>query len=112
MKPTKETLEKMYNLSKELYEDEWEPDIYWLKRIYNELADNFWLDISFWVDGCEYWWDDEIYCYVYVNNIWSIVFNRWVKRYTDGNFYKDTVNYLLELEEEWEKIKNKIWFIQ
>lgn len=108
MKPTKETLEKMYNFMNELYENEGEPDIYWLKRIYNEFSDEFWLDITFWVDGCEYWWDDEIYCYIYVNNIWSIVFNRWVYRYTDGNFYKDAVNYLLGLQEVAEEIKGKI----
>ena len=107
MKPTQETIQRMYNLAKELYEDE-NTDIYWLKRIYNEISDNFWLDISFGVDWCEYWWDDEIYCYVYVDNIWSIVFNRSVNRYTDWKFYKDTVDYLLRLQEDAEEIEKKL----
>lgn len=108
MKTTKEFLERMYEFAKEEYDWEDFNDIYELKRIYNNIADEFWLDIAFWVDWNEYWWDDEIYCYIHVNNIWSIVFNWSVNWYTDWNFYKDTVNYLLELQEEWEQIEKKV----
>ena len=107
MKHTKKEIEKMYNFAKELYEDEY-MDIYWLKRLYNEIAEEFSLDVAFWVDWNEYWGDDEIYCYVHINNIWSIVFDWSVNRYTDENFYKDTVNYILRLEEEAEKIREKL----
>lgn len=107
MKTTQETIKKMYEFARDLYEDG-DLDIYWLKSLYNDISEEFDLDLEFWIDGCEYWWDEEIYCYTYVNNIWSIVFNRWVRQYTDGNFYKDTVNYLLELQEEAEEIQKKL----
>lgn len=107
MKNTKEQLEKMQEYVKNYLQDEY-MDIYWLKRLYNDFSDEFWLDIAFWVDGCEYWWDDSLYCYIHVNDIWSIVYNRSVNRYDDINFYKDCVNYLLELNEEWKKIKEKL----
>lgn len=105
METTKETLEEMYNFMDGLYKSEEIPDIYWIKRMYNEFCWKFWLDIDFGVDWCEYWWDDSIYCYVYVNNIWSIVFNRWVNRYTDN---KSTVNHLLELQKEAEDIRKRL----
>ena len=108
MKTSKEQLQKMYEYMKEQYENEYCSEIYDLKRLYNDFSEEFWLDTEFWVDGCEYWGDDEIYCFVYANNIWSIVFDRSVKRYTDENFYKDAVNYLLELQEQAEKIIEKL----
>lgn len=108
MKTTKEFLERMYEFSKQEYDWEDIYDIYELKTLYNNIAEEFWLDIAFWIDWNEYWGDDEIYCYIHVNNIWSIVFDWSVGRYTDWNFYKDTVDYLLDLQEEAEKILNKI----
>lgn len=103
-----EKIQKMYDYMKEQYEEMDFPEIYDLKRLYNDFSEEFWLDIEFWVDGCEYWGDDEIYCFVYINSIWSIVFDRSVKRYTDENAYKDTVDYLLWLQWEAEKIKEKL----
>lgn len=108
MKHTKEYIEEMYNYTKELYEWDDVYDMYELKRLYNDISEKFNLDVAFWIDGCEYWWDEEIYCYVYVDYIWSIVFNWSVNHYTDHNFYKDTVNYILGLEEEGQKIKEKL----
>lgn len=108
MKTTKKQLQKMYEYMKEQYENEYCSEIYDLKRLYNDFSEEFWLDTEFWVDGCEYWGDDEIYCFIHVNNIWSIVFDRSVNWYTDENFYKDTVNYLLWLQWEAEKIKEKL----
>lgn len=101
-------IKKMYSFTEELYEWDDVYDIYDLKNLYNEIAEEFWLEIAFWIDWCQYWWDEEIYCYIHVNNIWSIVFDWSVNHYTDHNFYKDTVNYILELEEEGQKIKEKL----
>ena len=110
MKTTKEQLNKMYNYSKNYYKEEWGNiyDMYDLKRFYTDFADEFDLDIAFWVDWCEYGWDDEIYCYTHVDNIWSIVFDWSVNHYTDWNFYKDPVNYLLELQKQAEEIQKKL----
>ena len=108
MKHTEKFIKEMYDYTKELYEENWYFDIYDLRRLYTDIAEKFNLDIAFWIDGNEDGGDDTIYCYVYVNNIWSIVFNRSIRRYTDWNFYKDTVNYLLELEEEAQKIREKL----
>lgn len=110
MKTTEKTIQKMYDYSKNYYEENWGSiyDMYELKRFYTDFAEEFDLDVAFWIDWCEYWGDEEIYAYIYVNNIWSIVFNWSVNCYTDGNFYKDPVNYILELENEWEKIRNKL----
>lgn len=98
-------INKMYDFAKEKYGWHDIYDIFELKRLYNDIAENFNLDITFWIDWNEYWWDDEIYCYTHVNNIGSIVFDWSCKTYTDSNFYKDTVNYILELEKQGIEIK-------
>ena len=98
--------EKMYERMQNAYLNK-EKDIYWLVNLYNEFSDEFWLCVTFWVDWNEYWWDDSIYCYVYVDNIWSIVFNRACDWYTDPDFYKDAVNYLLYMDEEWKELLKK-----
>ena len=108
MKHTQKFINQMYEYVKEMYEESWYHDIYELKRLYNDIAEEFNLDVAFWIDWNEYAGDDTIYCYVYINNIWSIVFNRSVNLYKDLNFYKDTVNYILELEEQAEKIREKL----
>lgn len=108
MKTTKKQLNEMYDFMQNLYSEHSFSDIFLLKERYNDFSEQFWLDIAFWIDGCEYAWDDAIYCYVHVNNIWSIVFERNVERYTDENFYKDAVNHLLELQEQAEKIIEKL----
>lgn len=102
-----ETLkQEMYDFMKNLYEEmsiDWAYD---LARLYNEFAGKY-LEIEFWVDGQEYG-DGDIYCYIYVNGIWSIVYNWSCGRYEDPNFYKDTVNYLLNLDKEGQEIKEKL----
>ena len=108
MTHTEKYINDMYEFAKEKYDWNDIYDIYELKRLYNDIAEEFNLDISFWIDWNEYWWDDEIYCYVYVDNIWSIVFDWSCKNYTDCNFYKDTVNYILQLEKQGIEIKNKL----
>lgn len=104
MKPTKQ----MYDYAKEQYEWTSHNDVYDLKRIYNDMADEFWLDISFWVDWDRDWGDDEIYCYIYMDFIWSIVFNWACTRYSNEDEYKQAVDYLFYLQEEWEWIRDKI----
>ena len=100
-------IEEMYKYAKGSMD--WESfEIFDLVRLYNEIAEEFDLDLTFWVDGCEYWWDDEIYCYVHIDNIGSVVFDRWVKRYTDWKQYKDLIDYLLVLQGDAENIKAKI----
>lgn len=108
MKHTEQYIEKMYSYAKKLYDWEDIYDIYELRRLYTDIAEEFNLDIAFWIDWNEDWWDDEIYCYIHVNWIWSIVFDWSCNNYTDWNLYKDTVNYILELEEEWERVKEKV----
>jgi len=103
MKATKE----MYDWMKNAYE-EGRTDIYWIKRIYNDFSDEFWLIIAFGIDWYEDWGDDSIYCYFVMFNELSIVFNWGCSEYNDWDFYKDTVNYLLELEENARKIKERI----
>lgn len=108
MKHTEKFINEIYEYAKEQYEGDECLDIYWLKRLYNDITENFNLDVAFWVDGNEYGGDDEIYCYVHVDNIGSIVFDWSCKWYTDWNFYKDTVNYILYLEEQAEEIRKKL----
>lgn len=108
MEHTQEFINKINEFVKEKYEEGWYHDIYELKRLYNDIAEEFNLDVAFWIDWNEYAGDDTIYAYVYINNIWSIVFDWDVNWYTDENFYKDTVNYILELEEQAMKIREKL----
>ena len=107
MQHTKEFINDMYEYVKENMDCDFY-DIYELQRLYNDIAEEFHLDIAFWVDGNYDWGDDEIYCYVYVDYVGSIVFDWSVKWYTDHKFYKDLVNYLLELEEQAMDIRKKI----
>lgn len=104
----KKDLENAYQIAKELYdwEDVW--DIYDVRRLYSNLAEELDLNIEFWVDGCQYGGDEEIYCYIHINNIWSVVFNRSCITFCDHERYKDAVDYILQLEEEGEKIKEKL----
>lgn len=106
MKTSKEQLGMMYEHMKELFKNEY-IDIYNLVRIYNRFSELYNLDLAFWVDWCEYWGDDSIYCFTHINEVWSVVFNRSVNWY-DENSYKDAVNYLLELQDEATEIRNKI----
>lgn len=108
MKPTKKRLQEMYKFAKELYDGCTSADIYDLKRIYNDIADEFWLDIAFWIDWNEYGWDDEIYCFIHINCVGSLVFNWGCNRFTDEGDYKEAVDYILELEDEWAEIKAKL----
>lgn len=80
-------------------------DVYWLKRLYNELAEKLNYHIEFWVDWCEYGWDEEIYCFIHVNWIGSIVFNWWVRQYTDTKWL---IDYLYSLEQDAKEIQNNI----
>lgn len=108
MKPTKKQLQEMYNYAKELYDWITYNDIYDLKRIYSDISDEFWLDIEFWIDWNQDWWDDEIYCYIYMNWIGSIVFNWSCTWYNNEDEYKNAVDYLLKLNDEGNEIVNKI----
>ena len=106
MKTSKEQLGMMYEHMKELFKNEY-IYIYNLVSIYNRFSELYNLDLAFWVDWCECWGDDSIYCFTHINGVWSVVFNRSVNWY-DENSYKDAVNYLLELQDEATEIRNKI----
>ena len=107
MKHSQKFVKEMYKFAKEELEG-WLIDIYEVKNAYRDIAEEFNLDVEFWIDWNEYPWDDEIYCYVYVNWIWSIVFDRWVKWFTDENQYKEMVDHMLYLEEQAEEIEKKL----
>ena len=107
MKHTQKFIKEMYKYAKSEFEG-WLIDIFEVMNAYRDIAEEFDLTVAFWIDWCEYTWDDEIYCYLHVNWIGSIVFDRWVKRFTDEKDYKDAVDYILKLEEQAEEISNKI----
>ena len=104
---TEKQIQKMYKYAKEIYED-WLIDIYELKNAYNDICEEFNLDIAFWIDWNEYPWDDELYVYTHINCIWSLVFDWWVKWINDENSFMEAVDYILDLEETWIELKNKL----
>lgn len=99
--------ETMYEITRIALLDA-ETDIYWLVRLYNDLSDKFDLGLTFWVDGTEYWGDEEIYCYIYVDNVGSIIINWACDWYDNKDYYKELTDYLLYLDECWNETRDRI----